>query len=250
MGRAIFITGTDTGVGKTHVTIAIGLALQRKGFLVAAMKPVQCGGNDAKLLKSKLGLKEDLRIINPYFAPEPLVPSLALKRAKITFKLPLVKQALEHLTKNYDLVLVEGAGGLNVPITENFFIYDLIKELDIPAILVSRLNLGTINHSLLTISTAQRHGINLQGIIFNQTKPGKLTLVEKTNPEIISKLSGLPILGVLPYSKRITASQGIDFRKLIASLQANHKSVIPPIKIGGIQKMDPCFRRDDREINK
>src|SRR5205823_5447494 len=110
------------------------------------MKPVQCGGHDAQFLKA----------VNPFFAPEPLSPHLAFRRAKIKFDKRKVKDGLKELTSRHGIVLVEGAGGLMVPLTDKYYNADLIKDLKAQVIIVSRLGLGAINHALLTIHELQK----------------------------------------------------------------------------------------------
>jgi len=203
MRRVFFITGTDTGVGKTVATAALGLALQKAGLSAGVLKPVLSGGDDAEFLKNILRLDDDLRLINPYFAEEPLSPHLALARAGIKFDRNKIIDCLRKLQARYDVVLVEGAGGILVPIAKNYFMADLARDLGAEVIVVARAGLGTINHSLLTIEQARQRGLAVRGIIFNQTRAGKKTIPEKTNPEIISRLSGVPVLGELPYLSKI-----------------------------------------------
>jgi dethiobiotin synthetase len=199
--RAIFITATDTGVGKTVTAFVLGVLLEARGFNVGVMKPVQCAGRDAQFLKKSLGLQDDLRMINPFYAPEPLSPHLAFRRSKIKFDKRQVRGRLKELRELHDIVLVEGAGGLMVPLTKEYYNADLIVDLKIPVIIVARLGLGTINHTLLTISELQRRGSTVLGLIFCQTKLGKKDLPQNTNPQEIEKLSGVKVLGIIPYLK-------------------------------------------------
>jgi dethiobiotin synthetase len=204
--KTLFITATDTGIGKTITTLVLATLLQAKGYKVGVMKPVQCAGTDIQLLTKSLKLKEDRAVLNPYFAPEPLSPHLALKRAKIKFNLRKIKKAIKKFKKKYDILLLEGAGGLMVPITDDYFTADLIRDLDADVVIVSRLGLGTINHTLLTINQAKANGLNIRGLIFSDSKGGKKTLPEKTNPDEIQKLSGIRVLGTIPLLKSFTES--------------------------------------------
>jgi dethiobiotin synthetase len=199
--KTILITATDTGVGKTITTLCLGVLLQAKGIKVGVMKPVQCAGNDAAFLKKQLGLSDDLRAINPYYAPEPLSPHLAFRRAKTKFDKQKIKAALKDLQARYEVVLVEGAGGLMVPITDNYYNADLITDLKAEAIIVARLGLGTINHTLLTINELKKRRIKIKGVVFCQTKPTKKGVPESTNPKEIARLSGVKVLGIIPYLK-------------------------------------------------
>jgi dethiobiotin synthetase len=199
--KAIFITATDTGVGKTIATLCIGILLEAQGYDVGIMKPVQCAGQDAQLLKKALGVKDDLKCINPFYAPEALSPHLAFRRAKMKFDKKRVQDCLTKLYDRHDIVLIEGAGGVMVPLTGSYYIADLIKDLKAQVIIVARLGLGTINHTLLTINGLKRRGVTIKGLIFCQTKPGIKNLPQSTNPREIEKLSGVRLLGIIPYLK-------------------------------------------------
>jgi dethiobiotin synthetase len=197
--KVIYITATDTGIGKTVTAFVLGALLKAGGCNVGVMKPVQCAGQDAQFLKKRLGLDDDLKLINPFYAPEPLSPHLAFARAKIKFDKRHVQDCLKKLQARHDMVLVEGAGGLLVPLTKSYFNADLITDLRARVIIVARLGLGTINHTLLTINEAQRRGLDLMGLVFCRTKPARGGLPERTNPEEIEKLSGVKVLGTIPY---------------------------------------------------
>jgi len=199
--KVIFITATDTGVGKTITTYVLGVLLKKKGYDVGVMKPAQCAGYDAQFLKRELGLIDELTEINPWYAPEPLSPHLAFRRAKIKFDKKRVQDSLKKLQARHDIILVEGAGGLMVPLTDHYYNADLIADLKAEVIIVCRLGLGTINHTLLTINEAKRRKLQIKGLIFCQTKPASQGLPENTNPQEIEKLSGIKVLGIIPYLK-------------------------------------------------
>ena len=199
--KVIFITATDTGVGKTVVTLCLGVLLKAQGYDVGIMKPVQCAGRDARFLKKALGIQDDLKHINPFYAPEPLSPHLAFRRAKIKFDKRWVQACLKELQARHDIILVEGAGGLMVPLTGRYYNADLIADLKAEVIIVARLGLGTINHTLLTINEIKKRGLPLKGLVFCQTRPSSKTLPQSTNPGEIAKLSTVKVLGIIPYLK-------------------------------------------------
>jgi len=207
MGQAIFITATDTGVGKTIVTAALGLALKRQGLDVGVMKPFQCSGNDAQFLVKTLGIKDDMGLVNPYYTDEPLAPGIAFKRKKVKVNLKKVFSAFNELKKRHDILLDEGAGGLLVPIKNNYLVVDLIKDLDIPAIIVARAGLGTINHALLTERYALNSSINVKGVIINGYKGS--SLAEKTNPEVLKKILTTQLISILPFVKNVKTKKGL-----------------------------------------
>lgn len=208
MSKAIFITATDTSVGKTIVSSLIGLALKRRGASVGVMKPFQSAGDDAEFLIKTLGIKDKRDIVNPYYTKEPLAPHVAFKRAQIRIDLDKVFDAYRQLRQNHEFLIVEGAGGLLVPITEDYLMSDFIRDLDIPTLIVARSGLGTINHTLLTQRYALDSGIRIKGIIINGSR-GK-DLSEKTNPIILKSLLDVPLLGVIPYVKNVKHTKNLS----------------------------------------
>ncbi len=208
MSKAIFITATDTGVGKTIISCAIGLALKEKGIDVGYMKPFQCSGYDADFVVKALAIKNDKDLVNPYYASEPLAPCVAFKRAKIKIDLKKVFASYNELRMKHEFLIIEGAGGLLVPLKENYLVVDLIRDLDIPALIVARSGLGTLNHTLLTQKYALNYGIKLKGVIINCGKAKGLA--EKTNPQTLREfLDTMPLLGVMPYIKNIKSRNGL-----------------------------------------
>jgi len=203
MKKAYFITGTNTEIGKTVAAFVLGALLQDQGINVGVMKPVQCSGDDAEFLRRGLGVKDSIDLINPYFAKEPLSPHLAFKRQKTKVNVSKIISNFDELQKRHEILLVEGAGGLLVPIKKNYLIADLAKDLDLELIIVSGLGLGTINHTLLTIEQARAKGIKVKGVIFNEASNSKRGVPEKTNPDAIRHFGGVPVLGAIPYLKKI-----------------------------------------------
>jgi len=198
----IFITGTDTGVGKTLIGAAIAHALRKQGKNVGVFKPVETGsGTDAMFLRAAAGLEqtplEDVRLYN---YPIPVSPALA---ARLTNQPIDVQRILDHfklLKDRYDFLIVEGAGGLLAPLTDDLLMADMMKLLGLPLLVVARPHLGTINHTLLTINCAEKiYNLTVKGFII--TYPAKIQEgpAEKTNPQEIERISGKPCLGVVPY---------------------------------------------------
>ena len=213
MNKAVFITGTDTQIGKTVIASAIVLGIRMKGIDCGAMKPVQCAGDDADVLKKVSQTEDPFSLINPYYFKRPLSPHLAAKLEGRRISIEKIAQSYKSLSRKHQFLVVEGAGGLLVPFKNNFLIADLVRELNIPVIVVARLRLGTINHSLLTIEMARKRGIKVMGIIFSQSKKGPLTICEKTNSQIVSKLSRTRVLGVVPYIAALNKKND-DLRRL------------------------------------
>ncbi len=199
--RTFFITGTDTGVGKTYTTLALGALLAKAGHDTGVFKPVQSGVGDAEFLKKNLALADGLREINPCFAREPLSPHLALKRAGVRVTSARLMAAFKRIAARHSVMLVEGAGGLLVPVTGNYLMADLARDLGGELVIVARLGLGTINHTLLTVREAQRQGIPVAGIIFCDATGRVRGIPERTNPRAVKELAGVPVLGEVPFLK-------------------------------------------------
>ena len=210
--KTCFVIGTDTGIGKTLVTASLCAALVKRGVKAGAFKPVESGCSrgprgltrhlrrgDSLFLKKMAAMKEPLDAINPYFFREAVAPGIAAERLGSRISFSRIKQKLDALRKNYDLVFVEGAGGLLVPISGLKTNLDLIKHLKSPVLLVSRLGLGTINHTLLTLEELKRHRIRLAGVILNQTT-SRTGVAEKTNPAVLKKFK-VPVVGLFPFLK-------------------------------------------------
>ncbi len=218
MSKGIFITGTDTGVGKTIVSAIAVRALLKRGFNVGVMKPFETGclkedkelfPSDSIFLRDMAEMRESLDLINPYRFELPLSPLAAswVEKRDVDFKKTI--QNYEVLRKKYDFLVIEGAGGILVPISidhnsKAIFMADLIKMFKIPALIVSRPTLGTINHTLLTVKYAISQGIEVIGVIINYSSPPGKDISEETNPYILKQLSPKPILGIISYLEEIS----------------------------------------------
>ena len=200
--KAVFITATDTAVGKTVVSCALGLALQRRGLDVGVMKPFQSSGKDTDTLIKVLGLKDEKELINPCYFDQPLAPYPASLKAKQKIDLEKVFAAYHQLGKRHEFLIVEGIGGLLVPIKKDYLVSDFIRDLDIPVIIVARAGLGTINHTLLTQKSALDYGLVVKGVIINSFK--KKGIAEETNPQVLRELLDVPLLGRLPFIKNLS----------------------------------------------
>jgi dethiobiotin synthetase len=224
-GQGIFITGTDTDIGKTVVTAGLVASLRQQGYDWGAMKPFQSGAikegdrllaPDVEFILQITDLEADYDLLNPIRLEPALAPSVAAEVEGVEIDISKVKNAYHKLQEEYQGVIVEGAGGLMVPLAKNFLVPDLIKILDLPIIIVARPNLGTINHTVLTVKMARELGFNVLGVIINGLKKDEAGIAEKTNPELISKLAEIPILGVVPYIENLENDlEAIDLAKII-----------------------------------
>jgi dethiobiotin synthetase len=211
MVKGIFITGTDTGVGKTFVAAGLIRAFNKMHMSVAPMKPVETGCKtkkgktlpaDTVLLIKASGLPLHIEEINPYRLKHPLAPAVAAELERVRINTKKILSAFNALSKRHDLIIAEGAGGIMVPVYKDYIVLDLVKDLKLPLIIVSKPGLGTINHTLLTIEVAKRKGVRTLGVIINYSINKKRGLPEKTNPGIIERLSGVPVLGIVPHVKK------------------------------------------------
>lgn len=205
MNIGIFITGTDTGVGKTYVTAALLAELRRRGVRAAAFKPIACGSggrHDAEIYAGIMKCEQPLDVINPICLRHPLAPSVAARLEHQRIDLRRIRDCYRHLASTYSIVLVEGAGGLLVPIRDHYFVADLAKSLKLPLLVVARLGLGTINHSLLTVRQARAMRLQVCGIVLNDTVGGKRDEAARTNIETVPETCDTPLLGVMPNGKR------------------------------------------------
>ena len=200
--NGFFVTGTDTGVGKTVVTAGLALAFVARGRSVAVVKPVQSGNlardpaGDAMRLKTLAGLAADPAEIVRSAFPEPLAPLVAARLAGAAIDPRALVEHVHAAAMGHDLVLVEGAGGLLVPLAEDWTIADLASALGLPLLVVARPLLGTVNHTLLTIRAAEQHGLTCAGVVFNGRADDASAL---TNAELIEQFGRVPVLGRVPW---------------------------------------------------
>lgn len=203
MGAALFVTGTDTGVGKTVVACALILALRQRGVAVGAMKPAETGcppegwPPDGAALAAAAGLDLPRPAVVPYALPEPLAPAVAARRAGVRIDLQVLDQALAAQQAARQLVVVEGAGGLAVPLTDELDMAGLAARWGLPLLVVARPGLGTLNHTVLTVAYARQRGLRVLGVVLNPW-PEEPDTATATNPAELVRLTGVPILGRLP----------------------------------------------------
>lgn len=212
----IFVTGTDTGVGKTVVAAGIAGAMRRDGIDVGVMKPIATGipqkigfkSSDAELLAKMAGSKDPESEINPVFLPVEASPLAASRALNVDIKLDEVFSAFKYLTGKHEFVIAEGIGGLMVPIKQNYFVIDMIKEMNIPVLIVSRAALGTLNHTLLTVRVCREYDLNVAGIVVNGVRDNNV--VEKTASEIIREITGIFVIGSIPFIDAFDIKNVVD----------------------------------------
>ena len=188
MKSTVFITGTDTGVGKTFVTAGLVRELRRAGVHAGAVKPFATGNrDDARVLRAAMEGELSLREINPVFFRRPLAPMVAAalegRRVSLRPRLP---------QKTFDLLFVEGIGGWLVPLTARVTVADWVARYGWPVIIVARAGLGTLNHTLLTVESAQRRGVKILAVILNDVNKAG-TATARRNAMVLRRLMRLPV---------------------------------------------------------
>ena len=208
MPKGFFVTGTDTGVGKTVIAAALIKAAGLLGVKACGMKPVETGcareghvmvPSDGMFLKEIAHMDETVSHITPCCFEHELAPMVSAEMEGITVDLNKIRGAFDKLGRTYQAIIVGGVGGLLVPIKKDYFVLDLAKEMSLPLIVVARPGLGTINHTLLTVNYALKEGLEVAGIIINHTYQSEDGMAEETNPKAIEQLSPGPLIGIFPY---------------------------------------------------
>lgn len=225
--RGIMVTGTDTGIGKTVVAAALAGALRARGVDAGVMKPITTGAartevglvsRDADFLRAATGVTDSDDLMCPVRLEPATAPWTAAKEAGEEIHLLDVLQRFEDLTELHELLVVEGAGGLAVPINGKYLFADLALEMELPILVVARAAVGTINHTALTIHFAKAHGLEVLGVVINGY-PEEPDLAERTAPGVIEFLTGVPILGLLPRLPNVDVAQA-QVGDLVAAFEA------------------------------
>jgi len=224
MEKGVFVTGCDTGVGKTVIAGAIAASMKAHGLDVGVMKPVASGAKeienklvseDAVYLKKIIDSTDDDAFVNPILFKPPIAPTIAASKVGIPIDINKILKAYEALTNRHDFVVVEGVGGLMVPIDDTLFVADLARRMDLALVIVTGDYLGAINHTLLTIEYARNRNLRIKGIVINMLKNGDDLVRE------IEKYSSVPILGTIPFKEDVSVEDCVygdiveDFRREI-----------------------------------
>ena len=212
MPKGFFITATDTGVGKTIAAGAVIKAMNFLGLKPCAMKPIEsgCGREgdilvpfDGMFLKQIAHVDEPLTTITPCCFESPLAPLSASEVDMREIDMAEIKRAFVRLSTKYDTIVVEGIGGLMVPILKDFYTVDLAREFRLPLLVIARPGLGTVNHIMLTVNCALNAGLQVAGVILSYSKPPENSLAETTNQKLLSQVCPVPIIGIFPYLKTV-----------------------------------------------
>ncbi len=209
--RGVFVTGTDTNVGKTVVAAGLAWALRRRGVDVGIMKPFATSNRifskkyrsrDTALLARAVHATEPDSQLNPYFYKVAASPAMASQIKKKPA--PNLDDALDRLktvANNHEFVIVEGIGGLMVPLDEKHVVAEFVKKADLPVVIVAKPFVGTLNHTILTIMACNSFGLRLRGIVINMM-PRRPGTVERRTPLFLEQFTGVPVLATIPHSRR------------------------------------------------
>ena len=225
--KSVFITGTDTGVGKTVVAASLLAAARARGINAAPMKPVQtgCVTRGRRLVAPDLEFCLSAADLNPapqerhWMCPYRFIPAssphLAAAHAGAHIQKETIRANFRRILKKNDAVVVEGAGGVLVPIDGRQTMLDLMKHLRLPVLLVARSGLGTLNHTLLSLHELRRAKLKVLGVVLVDSRPGKAGPIEKDNLRTIEKMGGVQVLAHLPFRKRLNCRK---FAPLLARI--------------------------------
>jgi dethiobiotin synthetase len=207
--KGVFVTATDTGVGKTIVSAVIARLLLKRNIRVGVMKPVTSGcrevngllvSEDACILAHGAGIPEVSDEMAPYRLRLPIAPSAAAANEGVDIDFRHIQSSYARLADSHDFLIVEGAGGLMAPLTDRLLISDLIEYLSLPALVVARPDLGTVNHTLLTCFAAKQLGIDVRGLVISNY-PEPPGIVVESGRGLIDSIADVPLLAVLPHAE-------------------------------------------------
>ncbi len=191
---SLFITGTDTGVGKTHTAVQLLRLLGASEVRCAGMKPICCGDRrDAELLLAAGSDRLTIDEINPVWLKTPVAPFAAARIEQVKIDIECIVAALRALQDRVEHVVVEGAGGWLVPIRADYFVSDLAAEMKLPVLVVALNRLGCLNHTALTVRSIVEHGLPCAGIVLNEL-PGATDIATATNADILQEIMDVPLL--------------------------------------------------------
>jgi len=217
-GRGLLVAGTGTGVGKTAVAAALARLLRDRGVDAGVMKPAATGvppDDDADLLAAAAGCDDPLDLLCPVRLRDPLAPAVAADREGRAVDPGAVRAAFAALAARHRFVVVEGTGGLLVPLAWGWTAADLAEEVGLPLLLVGRAGLGTLNHCALALEAARARGLRVLGVILVREGAGPPDLAEETNPAALRRMTEVPVLGVM---ERVEAARARDPAALASAL--------------------------------
>ena len=229
MLNSIFITGTDTDVGKTYVATGLAVTLRKMKIDVGVMKPFAAGtaqktgfkSEDVEILANAAQVNDPEMLLNPQFFPIVASPYTALKNLKITPNIKLILNRFKKLSKLHSMLLVEGMGGIMTPILQDYFVTNLINDMKLPTIIVTRTKIGTVNHTVMTCKMCEKYKIPVKGIIINNFDINGYNVKELKQD--LENLTNIQVLGSIPFIDDMSDTslyrvfkKNIDFKSLLS----------------------------------
>ena len=229
MLNSLFITGTDTDVGKTYVAAGLAVTLRKMGIDVGVMKPFAAGtaqktgfkSEDVEILVNAAQVNDPEILLNPQFFPIAASPYTALKNLKIKPNIKLILNRFKKLSKLHSMILVEGMGGIMTPILQDYFVTNLIKDMKLPIIIVTRTKVGTVNHTIMTCKMCEKYKIPVKGIVINNFDTDGYPVKELKRD--LENLTNMPVLGSIPFIDDMSDTslyrvfkKNIDFKYLLS----------------------------------
>lgn len=224
--KGLFITGTDTEVGKTLVTGAIASVLRQQGLRVGVFKPIASGcikrreglvSIDSEFLAHCAESPFSLEQITPVRYAEPLAPIVAAERSDRPIDWEAIAVSYRYIASHSDVVLVEGIGGVLVPLEETLSVLELMGAFQLPVVIVGRSGLGTLNHTLMSWQLCRDQGLSVAGIVLNQYPANNPTLAEETNPSVLAEWTGKAVTAIIPEDKASSVETGTIGENVIAA---------------------------------
>jgi len=226
--KSLFITGTDTDVGKTYFTAGLAVTLRKMGIDIGIMKPFAAGtaqktgfkSEDVEILAKAAQVNDPESLLNPQFFPIASSPYTASKNLKIKPDIKLILERFKKLSKLHSMLLVEGMGGVMTPILKNYFVSDLVKDMKLSTIIVTRTKVGTVNHTIMTCKMCEKYKISVNGIIINNFDTNGYKIKELKRD--LESLTGFPVLGTIPFIDDMSNAslyrvfkKNVDFKSIL-----------------------------------
>ena len=229
MLNSLFISGTDNDVGKTYVTAGLAVTLRKMNIDVGVMKPFAAGiaqrtgfkSEDVEILATAAQVNDPELLLNPQFFPIMASPYTALKNLKIKPNISLVLKQFKKLSKLHSMLLVEGMGGIMTPILQDYFVTDLIKDMKLSTVIVTRTRVGSVNHTIMTCKMCEKYKIPIKGIIINNFDVDGYRVKELKRD--LENLTHVSVLGSIPFIDDMSDrslyrifKKNIDFKSLLS----------------------------------
>ena len=243
--RGVFITATDTAVGKTLITSALVTCLVQRGIDVGVMKPIETGvsrstraQSDGARLRQAAGTDDSMAEVCPYVFRLPAAPLSAARAERATVRVATIMRVFHTLHQKHEFMAVEGVGGVYVPITPLLNLSDIIYEMRLPAIVIGQSGLGGVNHALLTLHALRRRHIPVVALVLNQPRPLDTKTAraqEQSTVHLLRRLAGVPVVGPVPYSATVHRNwnEGLARLAKTAPITKLARLVLAPMIHGG-----------------